>query len=103
MRRLDETRRLRAELPASARVRVVAGEAEDELEARVLVYRRRRSRVLGDIVKGLLEGGDADEYDALKALQRLVSRGIVHVKTPHGTARSGHPDPSEPPQPELER
>lgn len=103
MRRLDETRRLRAELPASARVKVVAGEAEDELEARVLAYRRRRARFLGDIVKGLLEGGDADEYDALKALQRLVARGIVQVKTPPGTARSGDPDPSEPPQPELER
>jgi len=93
MRRLDELRRLRRELPAPARVRLLGGEAEDELEARVLGYHGRRARLLGDIVEGLLEGGDADEYDALKTLQRLAARGVVRVETPRGVAEADHGDP----------
>ena len=86
MRRLDELRRLRGELPASARVKLIGGEPEDELEARVLDHRGRKARPVADIVEGLLVGGDADEHDALKALQRLAARGVVRVKTPRGVA-----------------
>jgi Domain of unknown function (DUF4388) len=103
MRRLDELRRLRHELPATARARLLGGEAQDELEARVLSYRRRRARSLGKIVEGLLVGGDADEYDALKTLQKLVARGVVSVDKPQGVAEADHGESSEPPQPELER
>jgi hypothetical protein len=90
MRRLDELRRLRCELPASARVRLLGREAKDELEARILSYRGRRARLVGDIVEGLLAGGDADEYDALRILQRLAARGAVRVKTPRGVAGADH-------------
>jgi len=93
MRRLDELRRLRRELPAPARVRLLGGEAEDELEARVLGYHGRRARLVGDIVEGLLVGGDADEYDALKTLQRLAARGVVRVETPRGVAEADHGAP----------
>lgn len=103
MRRLDELGRLRCELPAPARVRLLGGEAQDELEARVLGYLGPGARLLGDIVEGLLVGGDADEYDALKTLQRLAARGVVRVETPQGVAEADHGDPSEAPQPELER
>src|SRR5450830_1803658 len=103
MRRLDELGRLRCELPAPARVRLLGGEAQDELEARVLGYLGPGARLLGDIVEGLLVGGDADEYDALKTLQRLAARGVVRVETPQGVAEADHGDPSEVPQPELER
>ena len=103
MRRLDELRRLRGKLPAPARVRLLGGEAEDGLEARVLGYLGPGTRLLGDVVEGLLVGGDADEYDALKTLQRLAARGVVRVETPQGVIEADHRDPSEPPQPELER
>ena len=103
MRRLDELGRLRCELPAPARVRLLGGEAQDELEARVLGYLGPGARLLGDIVEGLLVGGDADEYDAVKTLQRLAARGVVRVEMPQGVAEADHGDPSEAPQPELER
>jgi hypothetical protein len=92
MRRLDELRRLRCELPASARVKVVGGEAEDELEARVLDYSGRKARPLGDVVEGLLSGGDADEYDALRTLQRLAARGVVRVKMARKVGKSEEAD-----------
>lgn len=103
MRRLDELHRLRCELPAPARVRLLGGETEDELQARALGYLGPGARRLGDIVDGLLVGGDADEYDALKTLQRLAARGVVRVETPQGVVEAEQGDPSEPPQPELER
>ena len=103
MRRLDELRRLRGKLPAPARVRLLGGEAEDELEARVLGYLGPGARRLGDVVEGLLLGGDADEYDALKTLQSLAARGVVRVETPRGVVEAEPRDPREAPQPELER
>ena len=90
MRRLDELGRLRCELSAPARVRLLGGEAQDELEARVLGYLGPGAGLLGDIVEGLLVGGDADEYDALKTLQRLAARGVVRVETPQGVAEADH-------------
>jgi hypothetical protein len=103
MRRLDELRRLRGALPAPARVRLLGGEAEDEFEARVLGYLGPGARLVGDIVEGLLVGGDADEYDALRTLQRLAARGIVRVETPQGLVEADAAVPRRPPQPELER
>jgi len=102
MRRLDEIQRLRRLLPAPARVRLLEGESQDAVEARVLGYLGPGARQVGDIVEGVLVGGEADEYDALKALQRLTARGVTRIELPP----SGHDSPrleGEPPQPELER
>ena len=102
MRRLDEVYRLRRRLPAPGRVRYLGGEADDPLEARVLGYLGPGARAVGDIVEGMLVGGDADEYDALQALSRLTAREVVRVERP---PEAGPTDPSagQPPQPELER
>lgn len=102
MRRLDEIRRLRRLLPAPARVRLIAGEAQDEVESRVLGYLGPGARRVGDIIEGVLVGGEADEYDALMALQRLTARGVTLVELP----LSNGDDPRSAagsPQPELER
>jgi hypothetical protein len=102
MRRLDETLRLRRLLPSPARVRLIGSGAQDAVEARVLGYLGPGARQLGDIVEGALVGGEADEYDALKALQRLTARGVIRIELPP----SGGGDPrlaGGPPQPELER
>ena len=102
MRRLDETYRLRRRLPAPAIVRYLGGEAEDPLEARVLGYLGPGARTVGDVVEGILVGGDADEYDALHALRRLAAGEIVRVERPE-EAGGGDPQAGRPPQPELER
>ena len=57
---------------------------------------------VGDVVEGVLVGGDADEYDALHALSRLAAGGTVRVERPAETA-GGDPLSGRPPQPELER
>ena len=102
MRRLDETYRLRRRLPAPAVVRYLGGEAEDPLEARLLGYLGPGARTVGDVVDGMLVGGDADEYDALHALRRLASREVVRVERP-AEAGGADLDAGRPPQPELER
>ena len=101
MRRLDEVSRMRRRLPTHALVRYVDGEAEDALEARVLGYVGPGARTVGDLVDGLLVGGDADEYDALDAVRRLAAREVVRVERPE--AGREDPDADRPPQPELER
>jgi len=101
MRRLDETYRMRRRLPAPAVVRYLDGDADDALEARVLGYLGPGARTVGDVVEGILVGGDADEYDALYALRRLASRAVVRVERPQQTG--GDPQVGRPPQPELER
>jgi hypothetical protein len=101
MRRLDETRRLRERLPATAIVRLVGGEAEAPLEARVLGYVGTGARKLGDVVEGLLVAGDADEYDALQTLVRLGEREVVRIEL--AGDQSAPPPESRSPQPELER
>ncbi len=102
MRRLDETYRLRRRLPAPAVVRYVGGGTEDPLEVRVLGYLGPGARTVGDVIEGVLVGGDADEYDALHALRRLDSLGVVRVE--RGTeGAAGDPQAGGPPQPELER
>ena len=102
MRRLDETYRLRRRLPAPAVVRYIGGEPDDALEARVLGYLGPGARTVGDLVEGILVGGDADEYDALHALRRLASREVVRVERPQ-PGRRGDLHAGRPPQPELER
>jgi Domain of unknown function (DUF4388) len=99
MRRIDEVRRLRHLMPAPAIVRLQAGEGADPHEVRVLGYLGPGARTVGDIVDGMLVGGDIDEYDTLKALARLSDRGVVRVEVPHD-ADAQH---SGLPQPELER
>lgn len=98
MRRIDEIRRLRQFMPAPAIVTLGDGIAEDQAEARVLGYLGPGARSVGDIVEGLLVGGDVDEYDALKALARLKQRGVVGIEAPEGTTGDAGI-----PQPELER
>lgn len=98
MRRLDVVERLRRRFPAPARVRHKGGVAVDEAEAAVLAYLGPGSRSVGDVVAGLLVGGRHDEYDALRAVERLAGRGVVRVEVP------GEPTwAEEGPQPELER
>ncbi len=104
MRRIDEVQRLRRQLPAPALVAVRArdGTTDGPAEARVLGYVGPGARSVGDIVEGILVGGEFDEYDALEALARLRDRGIVTVEVP--TRPDGEPlDAGGPPQPELER
>jgi hypothetical protein len=98
MRRIDEIRRLRQTLPAPATVRLLVGAASDPDETRVLAYLGPGARTVGDIIQGVLLGGDVDEYDALKALARLSRRGVVRVEVPNDAAN----DESRVPQPELE-
>ena len=96
MRRIDEVLRLRAALPAPAQVRLLEGAAADPAEARVLGYLGPGARTVGDIIEGVLVGGELDEYDALSAMTRLSRRGVVRVETP------AEADPGDLPQPELE-
>jgi hypothetical protein len=99
MRRLDETYRLRSRLPAPAVARYVGGLSDDPLENRVLGYLGPGARTVGDIVEGMLVGGDADEYDVLEVLARLVDVGMVRLEA----ANADDQHPGGPPQPELER
>jgi hypothetical protein len=104
MRRIDETQELRRRYPAPAVVgmRHRGAVTDDASEARVLGYIGPGARAVGDIVEGILVGGEFDEYDALKALGRLHERGIVMIEVPKGP--DGEPlAQAGPPQPELER
>lgn len=104
MRRIDEIQQLRRIYPAPAVVglRSRGALSDDPAEARVLGYIGPGARAVGDIVEGILVGGEFDEYDALKALGRLHERGLVLVEIPTGP--DGEPlTQGGPPQPELER
>ena len=102
MRRLDEVFRMRRRLPAPAVVRFLGGGTTDPLEIRVLGYLGPGARTVGDLVDGILVGGDADEYDALHALMHLAEIEVVRVEIPDG-AVGAEPQGGRPPQPELER
>jgi hypothetical protein len=102
MRRLDETYRLRRSLPAPALLRFAGGGTDDALETRVLGYLGPGARTVGDVVDAALVSGDADEYDALRALRHLVAVQVIRVELPQG-AGLGDPQAGRPPQPELER
>jgi hypothetical protein len=104
MRRIDEIQQLRRQYPAPAVVglRYRGASTDDPAEARVLGYIGPGARTVGDIVEGILVGGEFDEYDALKALGRLHDRGLVMIEIPRGP--DGQPiELAGPPQPELER
>ena len=83
-------------------MRLIAGEAQDEVESRVLGYLGPGARRVGDIIEGVLVGGEADEYDALMALQRLTARGVTLVELPLSNGDDPRSAASSP-QPELER
>lgn len=104
MRRIDEIQQSRRTYPAPAVVslRYRGASSDDPAEARVLGYLGPGGRTVGDIVEGILVGGEFDEYDALKALGRLHERDLVTVDI--ATGPDGEPiAPGGPPQPELER
>jgi hypothetical protein len=102
MRRLDEVYRMRRRLPAPAVVRFIGGSTDDPLETRLLGYLGPGARTVGDLVDGILVGGDADEYDALWALWHLAALKVVRVDRPDTTA-AADANAGGPPQPELER
>jgi hypothetical protein len=102
MRRLDEVYRMRRRLPARAVVRFLGGGTEDPLECRVLGYIGPGARSMGDLVDGMLVGGDVDEYDVLHAVLHLDTLKVVRVELPEEAGQSGY-EPGRPPQPELER
>jgi hypothetical protein len=100
MRRVDEVFRLRDALPATSRATFIGGEPEDAVEKSILGYLGPGARDVGDIVAGMLLDGLADEYDALRALSRLVERGVVRVSAPAppvGPPLSPGPEPAGPP------
>jgi len=104
MRRIDEIQQLRRQYPAPAVVglRNRGAMSDDPTESRVLGYIGPGARTVGDIVEGILVGGEFDEYDTLRALGRLHERGIVLIEIPTGP--DGQPlGQGGPPQPELER
>ncbi len=97
MRRIDELAELRRKFPAPTVAEFAAGESRDAVEARVLGCLGPGARTIGDIVEGILVAGDTDEYDALKAIARLETAGVIGVRRlPDGAANDS-------PQPELER
>lgn len=79
MRRLDEIYRLRDSIPGTARVIFLGGDAQDPVEKAILGYLGPGERDVGDIVAGALLDGLADEYESLRALSRLLERGVVRL------------------------
>ena len=74
------------------------------VEARVLGYIGPGARSVGDIVEGILVGGEFDEYDALKALRPPArARRGPWSRIPSRARRRAAPPQAGPPQPELER
>jgi Domain of unknown function (DUF4388) len=102
MRRLDEVYRMRRRLPAPAVVRFLGGGTEDPLEIRVLGYIGPGARTVGDLVDGMLVGGDVDEHDVLRAVSHLAELQVIRVERPGPSGEADH-DAGRPPQPELER
>jgi hypothetical protein len=80
MRRLDETHQLRRDFPAASAVRWQGGVPEDFAEASVLGCLAAGASTLGEIVEGVLEGGEVDEHDVLRAVQRLSERDVVRIE-----------------------
>lgn len=101
MRRVDEVFRLRDALPATSRAIFIGGEPEDAVEKSILGYLGPGMRDVGDIVAGMLLDGVADEYDALRALSRLVEGGVVRVSA-RGVDAGGTPPPPAGPPPATE-
>jgi hypothetical protein len=85
MRRVDEIGRLRDALPAPAMVLLLGGKPEDRVEGQVLGYLGPGERSVGDIVDGALVDGIADEYEVLRAIDRLIVRRVVRLADPRTT------------------
>jgi hypothetical protein len=102
MRRVDEVLRLREALPATSRATFCGGEADEPVEKSILGYLGPGARDVGDIVAGMLLEGVADEYDALRALQRLVERGVVRVTAHEADAPQAPSAPPTGPPPATE-
>lgn len=79
MRRIDEIGRLRESIPSPARVMLLGGQPDDRVEAMVLGYLGPGARAVGDIVDGALVDGVADEYDVLRAIDRLCLRRVLKL------------------------
>jgi hypothetical protein len=97
MRRVDEVFRLRDALPATSRAIFIGGDSDNAIEKSILGYLGPGARDVGDIVAGMLLEGVADEYDALRALLRLVNRGVVRVAAPEADAGQAPSPPAGPP------
>jgi hypothetical protein len=89
MRRVDETIRLRALMPAPARLSLQDGTATDENERLVLAYLGPGARSVGDIVDGIVVTGTTGEYDVLAAIDRLMTRGVVALSATAPQQRRG--------------
>ncbi len=96
MRRVDEVFRLRDALPATSRAVFIGGQSDDPVEKSILGYLGPGARDVGDIVAGMLLDGLADEYEALRALSRLVDRNVVRVSA-RGIDVEPPPSPAGPP------
>jgi hypothetical protein len=97
MRRVDEAFRLRETLPATNRAVFVGGQSDDPVEKSILGYLGPGARDVGDIVAGMLLEGVADEYDSLRALSRLVDRGVVRTSVPGSGSDPAPPATGQPP------
>jgi Domain of unknown function (DUF4388) len=97
MRRVDEVFRLRDTLPATSRATFIGGDSDNPIEKSILGYLGPGTRDIGDIVAGMLLEGVADEYEALRALLRLVNRGVVRVAAPEADAGQSRQPAGPPP------
>lgn len=96
MRRVDEVFRLRDTLPATSRATFVGGDSDNPTEKSILGYLGPGARDVGDIVAGMLLEGVSDEYESLRALLRLVNRGVVRVTAETEAGQAPSP-PAGPP------
>ena len=103
MRRLDELRRLRCELPASARVKLIGGEAEDELEARVLGYSGRRRGPSATSSKACCRAETPTNTMPSGPCRELAARGTSFGSRRAARATRQRKLTWRAPQPELER
>lgn len=80
MRRLDETSRLRSDLPPSAKARAVAGaDAQDPVEANVIHSVAGGERRISEITHRVMDTNNADEHDVLSAVERLLHRRCISL------------------------
>jgi len=79
MRRVDEIGGLRVRIPAPARLALLGGRPDDKVEAMVLGYLGPGARSVGDVVDGALVDGLADEYEVLRAIDRLMQRQVLRL------------------------
>ena len=91
MRRLDEVERLRRSLPAPARLRLLDGKAQDELEARALAYLGPGARRVGDVVDVKVAKVDLQKRQVDFVLASELPSGGRKPRSAHGTFHTGVP------------